>query len=237
MIWAQHFLFLVLVVASPAWDCFEVPRLKADPARRTAFYQRLVASQWLVSALALWACGRGLWFAPPSASWEWLRSPRTPSFLWGFVAGLAMVMLLPLIGITKPKSRAAIRKAFARLAFFLPADGQQDAWFGVMAITAGVCEEWLARGFLLHYLTAGPWHLTLAVAVILSSGIFGLGHLYQGLGGMTASAIMGAMFALMYLITGTLLVPMIVHALIDLRALALVKGARLRPGEEDIVPV
>jgi membrane protease YdiL (CAAX protease family) len=232
MVWVEHLLCALLIIAGPVWDHFEVPRLKANPARKVFFYQQIVGSQWPLSALALLIAGRILWHAPPSPDWAWIHSTRTPSFLWGFLLGLAAVMLLPLLGVLKPKSRAALRKAFARLAFFLPADRRQDLWFAATCITAGICEEWLFRGFLLHYLAAGPWHLSLAVALILSSGIFGLNHLYQGLGGMTASAILGALFALMYLATGSLLLPMIVHALVDLRALALVIGARPRPGDE-----
>jgi membrane protease YdiL (CAAX protease family) len=226
MVWVQHFLFLLILGAAPLWDHFEIPRLKADPGRKVFFYRQIVLSQWPLSAIVLLVVGRQLWSPPASAAWTWLHDSHTPSLLWGFVGGLLAIMLLPFVGLTREKTRAAIRKALRKLDYILPSRAKEDAWFAALCVTAGVCEEWLYRGFLLHYLATGPWHLSLGVALILSAGIFGFNHLYQGLSGMFASAILGLVFGLMYFATGSLLLPMILHAVVDLRALGLAMGSR-----------
>jgi len=46
----------------------------------------------------------------------------------------------------------------------------------LQAFTAGVCEETLFRGFMLHYLHVFPWTLNLSLALLISSVIFGFNH-------------------------------------------------------------
>jgi membrane protease YdiL (CAAX protease family) len=96
-------------------------------------------------------------------------------------------------------------------------------WFAFVAITAGVCEEILFRGFLLHYLHASPWTMGLTVALLLSCVIFGLQHLYQGPAGAASTVVIGFLFGLLFLLTGNLLLPIALHAMMDLRVLVLLR--------------
>ena len=57
--------------------------------------------------------------------------------------------------------------------------------------------------------------LGLTAAWLISSAIFGFGHLYQGALGMIATALGGAVLGLMAILTGDLLLPIVVHALLD----------------------
>jgi len=92
-------------------------------------------------------------------------------------------------------------------------------------LTAGICEEALFRGFLLHYLHTSPWRLNLTLALLLSALIFGLQHLYQGVQGVIVSAVLGALFGLLFLLSGSLLLPMLLHAALDLRLLVILRPA------------
>lgn len=233
MTWLQHILLVLLVVGGPLWDHFEFKKLKAseDPRKKVRFYRKMVWMQWLFAAIVLIACGRAPWRAPAVAGWPWLHTDRAHSFVLGLMAGIVVVMVVPLFALGKPKARAVIRKGFAKLSFFVPEQSFEYPWFGALCVTAGICEEWVCRGFVLHYLAVAPWHLAMGTAVILSAAIFGFNHLYQGLPGMVAASILGLVLALLYLATGNLLLPMVLHALIDLRALAMIAGARERAGE------
>lgn len=51
--------------------------------------------------------------------------------------------------------------------------------------------------------------------------MFGVAHLGQGSKGMLVTGMTGAALGALYLITGSLLAPIILHILIDLRATAL----------------
>jgi uncharacterized protein len=64
-------------------------------------------------------------------------------------------------------------------------------------------------------------HAKLLLAVALACVIFGIAHMYQGLKGVLGTTFLGIMFAAIFVVTGNLLVPMIVHFLIDLRILLL----------------
>jgi Type II CAAX prenyl endopeptidase Rce1-like len=67
-------------------------------------------------------------------------------------------------------------------------------------------EETLCRGFLLHYLRVFSFTLNLTLALLISSVISGLGHLYQGVGGAASTVVIGLPFGLLFLLTGNLAV-------------------------------
>jgi len=120
-------------------------------------------------------------------------------------------------------------EALKSFEYFFPATRTERQWWVLVCITAGFCEETLFRGFMLHYLHVFPWTLNLTLALLISSVIFGFHHLYQGAGGVAGTAIVGFLFGLLFLLTGTLLLPIILHALIDLRMLVI-----LRPPAEQM---
>jgi len=109
----------------------------------------------------------------------------------------------------------------AALAPMLPTTPRGRRGWAALSVTAGVTEEITYRGVVVLTLalvlpTADP-----RVVVVLAAVLFGLAHAYQGPLGMVATALAGAVFAGIYLGTGSLLVPMVLHVLVDLRALLL----------------
>jgi membrane protease YdiL (CAAX protease family) len=83
----------------------------------------------------------------------------------------------------------------------------------LLSITAGIVEETLWRGFLFWYL--GQFMPLWAAAIISAVG-FGLAHSYQGLANVPRVAIVGAVFSGLYLLTGSLWLPIILHIAVDL---------------------
>jgi membrane protease YdiL (CAAX protease family) len=80
-----------------------------------------------------------------------------------------------------------------------------------------------------------PFPIGLIGALILSSCVFGFAHLYQGVVGIVQTTILGAIFGLVFIVTGSLLLPMILHVLIDLRILLIwrAKSGSLDTGVSD----
>ncbi|MCC7128513.1 MAG: CPBP family intramembrane metalloprotease, partial [Microbacteriaceae bacterium] len=77
------------------------------------------------------------------------------------------------------------------------------------------------------------------VAVIASIVIFGAMHAYQGIGGIIGTTIFGAIMMFIFLATGTILWPILLHAVFDLRSLVLIpiavyKVHRVAEGEEKV---
>jgi membrane protease YdiL (CAAX protease family) len=64
--------------------------------------------------------------------------------------------------------------------------------------------------------------------ILLASIIFGLCHFYQGWQGVLGTTALGAVFAGLYVATGSLLFPVILHALVDLRILLIFPPQRLQ---------
>lgn len=101
----------------------------------------------------------------------------------------------------------------------LPSTKQERGWWLACAVTVGVCEEFVYRGFLLFYLLQLFPQLPFTVDVALSSSIFGAAHLYQGWRGAAVTMGLGAFLAYLVWWSGSLVPSMIAHALIALRVL------------------
>jgi uncharacterized protein len=57
------------------------------------------------------------------------------------------------------------------------------------------------------------------VLVVVAGVAFGLAHAYQGVAGVVTTGLLGGVMAALYLSTGSLLLPVLLHAAIDLRFL------------------
>ena len=223
----QHVLVFFLIVVTPVWDWYEIPRLKAsaDPGKKIKFYGKIVAASWVCALVATLTVGLAAVFAIHKAPGEgaWLDTgSRTGLFLAGLTAGLLIVILVPaVLALWSEKIRTKAGKAAKKLAFLLPSSIRERRWWWLVCITAGICEEVVYRGFLLHYLHVLPFHLSFTWALVVSSLIFGIAHLYQGVMGAVQTAVIGAVLGAMFLVSGTLWLPIVVHAVLDLRVLAM----------------
>ncbi|HET7229559.1 MAG TPA: type II CAAX endopeptidase family protein [Longimicrobium sp.] len=221
----QIVLVAFLVVVFPFWDRSETRRLKtsADPRVRVKSYQKTIA--WQIAATAVLVAivpVRSLLHAPgtPRELGINLSGRETIPILAAMLAGALIPVLVARI---KGPKVPATPKQLEAIAFILPRGRTERAWFAAMAMTVGVCEEIIFRGWLIRFLAEGPpVALGLAGGVIAAAVIFGIDHGYQGLVGIVATGVLALVFTALFLITGTLWIPMLVHALIDLRVLLLV---------------
>ena len=102
----------------------------------------------------------------------------------------------------------------------LPRNRAELGYGAALSINAGIVEELLFR-LALPALIFGVSN-SAVVAVAASLLFFGVLHAYQGVVGVLASTVIGAFLMTLYFASGTILVPIIVHALIDLRSLVLI---------------
>ena len=224
---AQHVLVFFLIVVTPLWDWYEIPRLKAstDPGKKIRFYWKIAVASWVCAVVAVLTVGvltvSTIHTVPREISWLDAGS-RGVAVMEGITAGMLIAIMLPaVLALWSQKIRAKAGKAAKRLAFLLPSSIRERRWWWLVCITAGICEEVVYRGFLLHYFHTLPFHLSLTWAMVVSSGIFGIGHLYQGVAGGVQTGVIGFVFAAMFVMTGSLVVPIVVHAVMDLRVLAM----------------
>jgi membrane protease YdiL (CAAX protease family) len=199
---------------------------------RLGFYRSWIWQAWLLAGVTLLVVRANGW----SLTSLGLRLPHAPegafaaaaftSSVAGVVVGLVAgaVCGLLLARRKKVRGKTSTKPAIAggdKVLRMLP-HGRAERWsFAMLATTAGITEEWIWRGFgvaVLHVAWSDMPMLPLLVALALA---FGWAHFYQGLLGMLATGLIGALLAWLYLASGSLLLPMLLHVLIDLRALLL----------------
>jgi membrane protease YdiL (CAAX protease family) len=205
-------------------------RLRTDPSARRSFYRRLLVLEWGLALLAL-----VIWLSAPGvgAAQVGLGLPRQwPGPVTGLVVVLVLVFVLvstrALRGGVLLEAPAAVRRAGEgrhseppgqATLDLLPRTAGERRLFTLVGITAGVCEEWLYRGFFLAVVAALSGGPPTWVLVLVAAGAFGLAHAYQGRAGVVTTALLGGVMAGLYLQTGSLLLPVLLHAAIDLRFL------------------
>jgi uncharacterized protein len=218
----DHALTLALAVILPAYAAWDVPRLAqrvaADPVNaRTKDYIWSMAIQWglTLALIAAW------WWAARPISLLGVRLPDSPGAWWWTLAlggaGIAFFAQQAYLVATSPDAQATVRKQLESqpgVRMILPATPREARAFCAVAITAGICEELLYRGYLLWYLLS-LWPGHLAIAAAAAALIFGVGHAYQGVRGIVSTAIAGGIAMAVYLLTGSLLAPMLLHATLD----------------------
>ncbi|MGY1603721.1 CPBP family intramembrane glutamic endopeptidase [Geodermatophilus sp. SYSU D00815] len=215
-------------------------RLQRDPAARRSFYRRLLVLEWGLAVIAaiVWAAAPGV--GPAAVGLAWPRSWPGP------VTGAAVVLVLVFLLVSlRAMASGALRAASEQLPrrpgdgrhaepgvhatlALLPRTRGERRLFTVVGLTAGLCEEWLYRAFFLAVVSALLGAPPLWVLVLVAAAAFGLAHAYQGVAGIVTTAVLGAVLAALYLETGSVLLPVLLHAAIDLRFL-LVPASVLPP--------
>ncbi len=207
-------LLLIAVIVMPAWSAFSGVQLSRHPAQARGLiprYWQIVVRGWVVVALVVgtWLLlGRNfamIGIAPTLRSWD----------LGGFgVVALGVLVLIVQVLRVKSLSDKRLDKALKSVDRMkvAPATGRELAVFMAVAVTAGVWEELVYRGFLIWFLAPV---VGIAGALILSSFVFGMGHAYQGAPGVAVTAFIGLVLAVLYVVSGSLWWLMAVHALVN----------------------
>ena len=204
-------IFLIIGVPLLSWRSARPEQLQGIP--KTAIYFSAVVSQWVlagVGALVVYVAALewqavGLAAVAESEFFKW-----TAELVVVSVAGLGLVLLL--------EQRGWWPKESEMVQLLLPQNRREKLWaFLGLAPTAGLCEEFLYRGFLLAEVAA--WFHSAVWGVVISSIAFGCAHFYQGLNGMVRAGLLGALLAWPVVQTGSLYPSMTAHFLIDAVAL------------------
>jgi membrane protease YdiL (CAAX protease family) len=219
MLWDFALILLVLGVVVPWRSTVRMRQLMAAPGgttseQRLVIYGGTMAAQWLLAGFALWrsfahgisarALGLALDHAAPA-----------------LVAAIALTVALAAVqffGLRRLARLPAEKQGFAGVLArkLLPQNLVETLVFAALAATVAVCEEFLYRGFLLSILRDALGGIP--VAVVISTSLFALGHLYQGARGMTSTFFLGLLFCSLRLLTGSLVPCVGVHFGVDLLA-------------------
>jgi len=199
-----------------------------DPQAKVKLYRQIVIEQGVSTAAAL-AWWRLAGVPGPLIG---LGAPR--SWIWNTVALVALSgWLLWQAARLRPKAEKIRAKFKDSLGAMMPDTPLDRSWFGVVSIGAGISEELVFRGFLIYYLGVVLPHTNLAERVLLTSLSFGLGHIYQGRVRAVSAGIVGLFLACFYVASGSLLLPMVLHAVADYRLLLILPPAAPQPASAE----
>lgn len=218
----DHVLIALIAVVYPfyfalGWSRRIRPQLasgEADARPRT--YRESMIELWLLTGLVL------SWWSWSGRTWSaiGLGAPGGTAFWIGLA--VVAVVAVALGGQVATVHRSAEAREQVRrqvqqqlgtgAALMIPRNiRERRMWVG-LSLSAGFCEEVLYRGFLIGYLMT--W-LPAPAAVAVSAIVFGVPHFYLGWGGMLQATVSGGLFAVTYLLTGSLWVPIALHCAVD----------------------
>ncbi len=209
-----------------------IARTQISAEDRLSIYASTIAFQWVLTGVIAWrSIAR---FLTPENLGLTMRSPGLTVIV---TAGMAIALCsLQYFGIRRIASMpieatSRMREISLRL---MPRTLIEALAFSALAVTAAVCEEFIYRGFVYAVLQTTTGSVT--VAVVASSALFSLAHLYQGKKGLVSTFILGLAFAISRWATGNLIAATVTHLAVDLLAGYVAPGyfakqAAQQPGE------
>jgi len=136
-----------------------------------------------------------------------------------------------IMSLTSGKYRASMNEHITNaegINQLLPRSKKEKRLFSLVALTAGVCEEIIYRGFLVFLLQATFPGMPIFLIILIPSVLFGLGHFYQGVQGVILTGVLGALLMSLFLVSNSLLFVMILHFIIDFSATFLISEERIK---------
>jgi membrane protease YdiL (CAAX protease family) len=222
---------LYLAAAAPfvgRWKYARLARTRdQDPAALMRFYRLslLLQGSWVLLVLIVVAVAPGI--HPATVGLAWPSGKGAPG-----ATSLALE-LIALIVVTGLLFRRVVQRGRTipgqRLfAAMIPSTPTERWMAAAVALGAGVSEEFLCRGLLIAA-GIGIFGLTPLQAAVAAVAVFGMAHLYQGPVGVVLTAVVGAILVGLYFSSGSLLLPILVHAAIDIRGLVMVPAPPRQP--------
>jgi membrane protease YdiL (CAAX protease family) len=216
--WDIALIFFVLGVILPWGGRARLKKLMAMPhvgtMERLVLYASTIGFQWVAVAVVAWRA----WAHGYTAAELGLAIHGKTEILVASLVGAATVAILQWLNLRRmgrlpAKARGSMQAIAERI---LPRSTIELLLFLALAITAGLCEEFLYRGFamaVLAKLGSSPW-----AAVLISSILFGLAHLYQGRGGLFSTLVIGTVFGTCRIAYNSLVPAIFWHSAVDLVA-------------------
>ncbi len=214
----DHVVVLLLFVVQPIHGAFEYQYYAAQaragrPVERIRLYQQTAFAEWLflILLIAVWIDFErpvaDLGFTPVGGRGFWIAA--------GLCVAAIAYFWISWRGLQKASAEEKLKhiESLGDIQRFVPHTQKELHNFYGVSVTAGVVEEIIYRGFLIWYLGQ---YMPVWAAVVLSSVAFGLAHSYQGVNGVLRVVLIGLVFGALYIVSGSIWLPIVAHALLDI---------------------
>jgi uncharacterized protein len=218
MPWDIWLIFFLLTVILPWRGSARMKKLLAMPhvssRERLVLFASTIAFQWLAVVAVAWRAWAHGYTAPQLG----LTLHHQTRLVVAGVFGAATFALLQWLNFRRvgrvPIERRGPLQAIAER--ILPQSTIELLPYLALAITAGLCEEFLYRGFamaVLSRLGLQSW-----AVVLLSAILFGLAHSYQGRGGVVMTLLIGIALGASRIAYDSLVPAIFWHGAVDVAA-------------------
>jgi len=190
---AVHTLFLLLIFCVVALIGYYSLRRRgsAHQPNHLFFYLTTIAWEWLLVGYIYWGLRRRGKSMRNIAGKRWKSvSDFFIDIAIAFGFWIAAIVVLSLV------ARAVGANGMSQAARSLAPQGPLESLLWVaLAVTAGICEETIFRGYLQRQFVA--WTRSVPVGVLLSAALFGVGHIYQGAKATIVIGVYGLLFGIL----------------------------------------
>ena len=216
-IW-DHLFIIVIGIVFPFYSVMTSRQSLASihfdfELKRNLYYSNSLIL-WITAALVclLW------WAQDRLFSWLGFTIPswNTISFFLTFLV-ICLYLIDVFIEIHVPTRRKKTIARWKKYTPFLPQTRQEFNHFLFLALSAGICEEIIFRGYFITYLlNLGDGSILSKWAAITIPGVlFGVAHLYQGTKAVLKIIFMAILFGWIFILSKSLIVVIVLHVLID----------------------
>jgi membrane protease YdiL (CAAX protease family) len=218
MPWDVWLIFFALAVILPWRGRVRMKKLLAMPQvssmERLVLYASTIGFQWLAVAIVVWRA----WAYHYTAAQLGLVIADRPKIIIASIVGAATIATLQWLNLRRVgrlpvEARGPLQAIAERI---LPQSSVELLPYFALAITAGLCEEFLYRGFTMAVLSRVG--LQAWLVVLVSSALFGLAHSYQGRSGMVMTLIIGLAFGISRIAYDCLVPAILWHSAVDVVA-------------------
>lgn len=215
---ADHVLFFLLAILLPILSIlssFNVSETTFDRETKINLYYSNGFFLWIMASIVL-------------TTWNYMdRSFEDLGFRWPILSNQVYILVvlfvflyaidLTLQYIFEKNTKRKVGE-WNKNTQFLPSSFNEYKHYSFLAFSAGICEEILFRGFLIHYLVSifGSGRPAFLFALLVPALLFSAGHLYQGKWAMLKIFFGAIILGLIYLASASLLLVVGLHVAVDL---------------------
>ncbi|HOY11555.1 MAG TPA: CPBP family intramembrane metalloprotease [Saprospiraceae bacterium] len=241
LFWLDHILFIVVGILIPILSllsssknmAIEGEEVKMDLPPKKHLYYSNGLMLWIGAVLVI-------------TSWNITTKPWADLGInWPVFSTLSIYLILALLAIylidtavSTYQYQKGKKIDDEEMLNIMPQNWTEYSHFIFLAVSAGVCEEIVFRGFLINYmrevLPSSPYNLIMSI--IIPGMIFSISHFYQGFLNVFKIFSLSILFGAIFVLTKSLLIVAILHAMVDLISGAVFVILEKRKGQESKLP-
>ena len=216
-----------MTVFFPISGYISVKKLKksiadGDHSKKIKFYRETIFWSWiplLLVFLVIPISGKSI----NDIGIKWINIDTSSLSSWVVYPTIGFYILYLLYNVysiiifkSNKESRAkAAKGSLADFKWLLPISQKEKQVWSFVSISAGITEEILYRGYMFYALAIFFPILSLIHILLITTLIFGIGHIYLGKEGIK-STILGLIFGIFYIVFDSVIPIIIIHAAQDL---------------------